>query len=108
MRTFKLELALDVRAVVPDSFVQQMRSEATGPDATAFLMNAQEMFPLPTQDEDFILHILKHGVRRNVRQSLLTLFGESGLGCTLSPAKATVINRSPPSAKPVLAYVINT
>ena len=107
MRTFKLEVALDIRAVVPDSFVQQMRSEAQAEDATVFLQNTQEMFPLPTQDEDFILHILKHGVRRNVRQELVKMFAESGLGCTLSPARATIIDRSPPPGEPVLASVIN-
>lgn len=109
MRTFKLEIALDIKAVVPDSFVARMRSEAVDAElSTPFLRNAQEMFPLPTQDEDFILHVLKHGVRWHTRLSLAQLFESSGLGCTLSPARATVIDRSPPpDAAAVLASDID-
>ena len=102
MRTFKLELAIDMKAVVPDSWVKLMREQATAHDTTPFLKNAQEMFP--EDDEEFALHILKHGVLRNIREALQELFIASGLGCTLSPARATVIDRSPPeNAEPVLA-----
>ena len=103
MRTFKLELGLDMKAVVPDSWVKLMRESAAGADtSTPFLKNAHEMFP--EDDEEFALHILKHGVRRHVRDSLQELFIASGLGCTLSPARATVIDRSPPAnVEPVLA-----
>lgn len=103
MRTFKLELGLDMKAVVPDAWTEHMREIAADPEqATPFLQNAQEMFP--EDDEEFSLHILKHGVRRHVRDSLQELFIASGLGCTLSPARATVIDRSPPAnVEPVLA-----
>ena len=102
MRTFKLELAIDMKAVVPDSWVKLMREQATAHDTTPFLKNAQEMFP--EDDEEFALHILKHGVRHHIRAALQELFIASGLGCTLSPARATVIDRSPPAnAEPVLA-----
>ena len=102
MRTFKLELGLDMKAVVPDAWVKQIREIAADPEqATPFLKNAQEMFP--EDDEELALHILKHGVRRHVRDSLQELFIASGLGCTLSPARATVIDRSPPAnVEPVL------
>ena len=105
MRTFKLELALDMKAVIPDSWVKLMREQAAATDTTPFLKNAQEMFP--EDDEEFALHILKHGVRRHVRDSLQELFIASGLGCTLSPARATVIDRSPPAnVEPVLATLV--
>ena len=45
MRTFKLEFASDMEVVVPDSWVKLMREQATAPDTTPFLKNAQEMFP---------------------------------------------------------------
>ena len=100
MRTFKLELAIDMKAVVPDSWVKLMREYAAAHDTTPFLKNAQEMFP--EDDEEFALHILKHGVRRNISEALQELFMTSGLGCT--SARATVIDRSPPAnAEPVLA-----
>ena len=103
MHTFKLELGLDMKAVVPDAWVKQMREIAADQEqVTPFLKNAQEMFP--EDDAEFALHILKHGIRRHVRDSLQELFIASGLGCTLSPARATVIDRSPPAnAEPVLA-----
>ena len=109
MKTFKLEIALDIKVIVPDGFVASMRAEAVDAElSTPFLRNAQEMFPLPTQDEDFILHVLKHGVRYHTRQALAQLFESSGLGCTLSPARATVIDRNPPpDAAAVLASEID-
>lgn len=109
MKTFKLEIALDIKAVVPDGFVEKMRAEARDPEvSTEFLRRTDEMFPLPTQDEEFILHILKHGVRHHARASLAQLFEASGLGCTLSPARAVVIDRSPPTGEPVLASEIDS
>lgn len=109
MRTFKLEIALDIETVVPDSFVARMRAVAIDAEfSTPFLRSAQEMFPLPTQDEDFILHVLKNAVRWHARLALAQLFEASGLGCTLSPASATVIDLSPPpDAAAVLASDID-
>lgn len=95
MRTFKLTLSIDMKAVVPEQFIGRMRADAQHSDASEFLQQAQSMFPLPTQDDEFILHILKHGVRRNVRAELAKLFESSGLGCTLSPATATVLDTTP-------------
>lgn len=102
MRTFKLELALDTKVVVPEQFTKNMRAQAIAPDATDFLKKAHEKFK--DDDEGFTLHIVKHGMRRETRNALANLFASSGLGCTLSPARATVIDRSPPTnVKPVLA-----
>lgn len=102
MRTFHLTLGLDMKAVVPEQFTQDIRAQATAEDASPFLKNAHEMFP--EDDEQFTLHILKHGVRRNTRMALAELFESSGLGCTLSPVTAKVRDVSPPpdSAVPVL------
>ena len=106
MRTFKLELGLDMTAVVPDGWVKLMREQAAAPDTTPFMQNALELFP--EDDDEFALHILKHGVRRHIRDALQELFMASGLGCTLSPARAKVIDRSPPAnAEPVLASQID-
>lgn len=106
MRTFKLELALDTKVVVPESFTQNMRAQAIAPDATDFLQKANEKFK--DDDEGFTLHIVKHGMRRETRSALANLFAGSGLGCTLSPARATVIDRSPPTnIAPVLAGEID-
>lgn len=102
MRTFKIELALDTKVVVPESFTQTLRAQAIAPDASDFLIHANKKFK--DDDEGFTLHIIKHGIRREARNSLAELFARSGLGCTLSPARATVIDRSPPSnVEPVLA-----
>jgi hypothetical protein len=85
MRTFKLVLGLDFKVVVPDQFIKLWRGQAQDPAAcTKFLQDAQAKHP--EDDEQFILHVLKHGVRRHARQGLVDLFAASGLGCTLSPA----------------------
>lgn len=106
MRTFKLTLGIDVKVVVPEQFTQLMREQAKADDASEFQKHAQEMFP--HDDEEFTLHILKHGMRREVRGCLVQLFTESGIGCTLSPARAAIIDRSPPvGVVPVLASEID-
>lgn len=107
MRTFKLTLGMDVRVVVPDQFVADMREVAQQPDATAFLKKVQEDYP--TDDETFILQIIKNGTRKHVRLSLASLYESSGLGCTLAPASLAVHDRCPPpeSAVPVLASEID-
>lgn len=107
MRTFKIELALDTKVVVPEQFTKNLRAQAIAPDATDFLIKANEKFK--DDDEGFTLHIIKHGIRREARNALANLFASSGLGCTLSPARATVIDRSPPTnVKPVLANQIDS
>lgn len=105
MRTFKLTIEMDVRVVVPDQFTQMLRDAATAQDASPFLSTAQAMFP--DDDEGFTLHILKHGTRRHVRHELAALYESSGLGCTLSPVKATVIDRDPPTTPPIQAKDID-
>lgn len=92
MRTFKLELGFDMKIVVPEKFTKDMREVAQAEDASEFLKHAQELFPLPTQDEEFTLHIVKHGIRTHTRSALADLCAGSGLGCTLSPARAKVID----------------
>lgn len=107
MRTFKLELSIDTKVVVPEQFTQDMRLQAVSDDASEFQKHAQELFP--HDDEEFTLHILKHGMRREVRGCLVQLFTDSGIGCTLSPARAAIIDRSPPvNVQPVLASEIDT
>lgn len=100
MRTFKMELHLDFKTIVPDPFVASLREQAQAEDASDFL---KKMHAEYEDDESFILAVLKNGVRRHVRESLAKLHAESGLGCTLAPARLAVIDRSPPKVEPVLA-----
>ena len=94
-----------MEVVVPDSWVKLMREQATAPDTTPFLKNAQEMFP--EDDEEFTMHILKHGVRRNIREALQELLHCLRSGLYPQPASATVIDRSPPAnVEPVLATLV--
>lgn len=109
MRTFKLCLAIDLKAVVPDSVTAAWRADATGDEATPFLKNAQAMFP--DDDEGFTLHILKHGTRACTRSSLRQLLESTGIGGTLSPVKAEVLDVSDTlsdvDVQPVLASQID-
>lgn len=92
MRTFKLCLGIDIKAVLPESVVQGWRTDATSEEATPFLKNTQAMFPV--DDDAFALHILKHGCRSMVRSSLRSLFESTGIGGTLSPASCDVLDVS--------------
>ena len=102
MKTFHLEVACDVKAVIPDDWVKLIRSEAQADDATPFLKEAQRMHP--DDDDEFILMVLKKGVRTQVQDGLRDLFAASALGCTISPPRTTYKFRSPPppDAVPVL------
>lgn len=92
MKTFKLTFGIDVKAVVPDHITAEWRADAVSDEATPFLKAAQEMFP--DDDEGFTLHILKHGCRSMMRQSLRTLLEGTGIGGTLSPVSAGTIDIS--------------
>lgn len=109
MKTFKLALGIDIKAVVPDAITKEWREDATGPNASEFLKATQELFP--DDDEGFTLHILKHGCRRIVRQSLHSLLANTGIGGTLSPVKAALIEipvaLEPDGVQPVLASQID-
>lgn len=86
MRTFHMTAGLDFKAVIPDSFVKFMREQAQDTaNRTEFLKHAQETYP--EDDEEFILCVLKNGVRLGLRDSLRSQFAQSGLGLTLSPAR---------------------
>lgn len=105
MREFKLELGVDMRVVVPAQFTSAMREAALAEDASVFLKQAQQAYP--EDDDAFTLHILTNGLRKNVRAFLISLFSDAGIGCTLSPAKLAVIDRSvPKDVRPALTSEI--
>lgn len=101
MRTFDLEIGIDIRAVVPDSFTKEMR-EISHPDhasTTKFLQQAASMHPI--DDEEFTLFVLMHGIRRNVRAELAVFLQQAGIGGTLSPAVVQT------QVRPVLASKVD-
>lgn len=108
MRTFKLTLGMDFKAVVPNSVTAAWRADALSDEATPFLYAANERFK--DDDEGFTLHILKHGCRSMVRQSLVQLLESTGIGGTIAPASIKPVDISedmlPELAQPVLASEI--
>lgn len=108
MRTFKLTLGMDFKAVVPNSVTAAWRADAESAEATPFLKTANDMFK--DDDEGFTLHILKHGCRNMVRQSLVQLLESTGIGGTIAPASIKPVDISedmlPELAQPVLASEI--
>lgn len=101
MRQFYVEIGVDLRAVVPESFTKEMRelSHPDHPSTTKFLQQAASMHPI--DDEEFTLFVLVHGIRRNVRAELAVFLQQAGIGGTLSPA--VVQNR----VRPVLASKVD-
>lgn len=106
MKTFKFELGLDMKVVVPQQFTEDLRKEAIAEDSTEFLKQAHAAYP--EDDEQFLMFVLKNGIRKQTRQFLAHMFESSGLGCTLAPARMRVIDRSPPhDVDPVLPAVVD-
>lgn len=85
MQTFKLALALDVKAVVPEGFLQEARDEAQKADAPAFLKQLQATYP--DDDDQFMLAILKNATRIHLRGSLINHLSRAGIGGTVSPVR---------------------
>jgi hypothetical protein len=104
MRTFDLTIATTARVVVPETFVQAMRTLAKGDpeEAGPFLVEMQKQHP--EDDDEFILAVLKNGTRLRVRDALANLYGPDGLGYTLAPASVQGEPRLPPpeDAQPLL------
>lgn len=92
MRTFKFDLGLEFKTVVPEQFTQTMREAAKDDDASAFLKKCQHEFP--DDDEGFTLAILKNGIRKHVRQNLMEHLQKSGIGGTFAPARLEPIDIS--------------
>ena len=107
MRTFKFELRLDFKAVVPESFTKDMRSVARDPEVTsAFLKQCDTEHP--DDDEAFTLAVLKNGIRKHVRQNLMEHLHKSGIGGSFAPASITPIDISHEfDVVPVLAKQID-
>lgn len=101
MRTFDLDIGINIRAVVPESFTKDMREmcHPEHPSTTTFLQKAAALHPI--DDEAFTLFVLAHGIRRNVRAELAVFLQEVGIGGTLSPAKVQM------TGTPVLAGQID-
>ncbi len=91
MKTFKLECAVDLTVIVPDTFITRMREQALAVDTSPFLKQANSESPI--DDEEFIKAVLKNGVRASIRNSLAQLMSESGLGVRLAPASVKVLDR---------------
>lgn len=110
MRTYDLELTINVRAVVPEQFTQRMREYAAdtgeGGASTEFLRRAVAQFG--NDDEGFTLHVVKHGLRNVTRFAAAQAMHEEGIGATLAPAKCVVHTdrNDPPEVPAVLASAV--
>jgi hypothetical protein len=85
MQTFQVTLKLDIRAVVPERFLQEARAEAVAEGASAFLKRVQELYP--EDDDQFMLAILKNAIRSQVRHNLVDFLQRSGVGGSVSPVQ---------------------
>ncbi len=106
MQTFDLTCEFNLKAVVPERFLKDMRTLAQNEaESTDFLKRMQALYP--EDDDAFVLNLLRHAIRRIVAGSIYDEFRAVGLGGTFSPA--TLRDRTPPrDAEPVLASALNT
>ena len=100
MQTFDMSASMDFRVVVPEPFLQQMREGCKLEDASEFQKFAQSTYP--DDDDEFILCILRNGLKRHIRNTTIELLQSSGLGGSFAPVQLK--DREPPiDAEPVLA-----
>lgn len=105
MRTFKGSISIgDLRIVVPDTFLAQLRKDAEAEDAT-FLKVAHAQHP--RDDDAFLTMVLRNGLRVFMRHNLAELFGSSGLGLTVAPAQIELIPAIPDFNSDVEPQVID-
>lgn len=87
MRKFELEANMSITVSVPDEFLLTMREAANAEDSSVFLRAAQEKFSI--EDDEFLLMILRNGLKRHIRDSVIELLQASGIGGTFSPVRLT-------------------
>ena len=98
MQTFIMDAEMSLRVVVPATLLQSMREQARAEGASPFLLSAQEQHP--EDDDEFILMILRNGLKRHIRGSILDLLAGSGIGGSFSPLQLK--DRTPPKDVPAV------
>lgn len=104
MRTFDMTAELDFQVQIPEKFLTDMREACQAEDASEFLKQAHAMHP--TDDDEFLLMILRNGFKHQLRHTAIQMCEKSGIGGTFSPTKLR--DRTPPvGTTPVLATEVN-
>lgn len=104
MRSFDISAELSMHVNVPDKFLKDAREACQLEDASEFQKKAQEMYP--TDDDEFLLMILRNGFKNLIRGGVIELCQASGIGGSFSPVQ--VKDRTPPKEfRAVLASEIN-
>lgn len=123
MRTYKLELGIELRAVVPDSFIAQQLELCRKDDANPFQRktvaardenlsnllsqlddNAEDYAEkyrdaVASVDDEFGMAIIKNGLRYGVRHIVVDMLTESGIGCHMAPVTVPVAEYLIPDEK---------
>lgn len=94
MQTIKLSLGIDLRVVVPQTFLDSARTESRADTATPFLKQLEAKNP--EDDDAFIAGLVSNAVRIYARHALVDFLTASGVGGTVSPVSVEVQEYSPP------------
>lgn len=105
MRTYHLELSVELRAVVPDQFFTAQLEASRADDRTPFQQQLIEKYDAAldsiTPDfsaesaeqvrddaaDAFLMELLGNGLRHGIRGHILTMLESSGVGGTVAPVK---------------------
>ncbi len=93
MRTFSVNIKQVAKFVVPDTFLANLRRDCQEESATVFMKKAQEMHP--TNDDALLTHVLRNGIKNNVRGQLLMLMQQSNIGGTVTPTVVEMVPMVP-------------
>lgn len=102
--TFKGHGSLDFKVVVNRAWLDFWRNEAKKEHTGAFMQHADAAHP--TNDDAFIEAILRNGIRICLRENLVELLKNTGLGGTVAPAKVEIMAHIPGTASTAAIQVI--
>jgi hypothetical protein len=99
MRTFKFDFQLEVRAVVPESFLVGQIDAAGDPDRTPFQSQLLAKYHVAVEaargdavaidvaGDEFLLELIGNGLRHGLRGHAVSMLESSALGGTVAPVR---------------------
>lgn len=114
MQTFKFEIGLEFSVVVPEQFLQEVRSAVDGTlkDPSTGEVIPPSPFLLKQQgksDDDMMLAVLGNGIRLQMREALVRTLMQAGCGVRCAPVRLVrrepLVFATPPKAEQIKVEV---
>lgn len=93
MHTTRLNIETEVTVVSTDAFLAELEADLAKADTRTGFQKSLVQAGI-TEGDALLTAVLKNGVRTFIRDELLRLLRESGMGGRVSPAKVTVLDNT--------------